>query len=405
MEKIANTDCKFSEPWAYPKDWKTTTAKSSLKKTWYVQCYFFDPLFKEKYPNGYPFRKKLNKFKTLEERKEAAKFLLEEIPILFREKGFNPITKKFMFDQIDENENINDVGPTMNFLEALNFAYSKIIVSENTSSDLKYVLKYVFQSSKQLRYDKIAIQDIKRKHVRFIIDNLEKNVGEFSAHKFNKYRSYLQILFKELLEFDIVENNIIDGIRKRIQEKKIREILTPEERAKIKNYLDARHPEFSNFIEIFFHSGGRISELLRLKVKDVDLNKQEYRTLIIKGKQKQWKGRVIKDIALPLWRKLIFSANQEDYVFSTGLVPGPENLKYNAIRLRWTRTVQKPLDIKVGIYQLKHSNLDEVSELLSLEDAARMAGHANVNMVERIYAVGEKARAMERLKRISNKFA
>lgn len=404
MKKTVN-DCSFTELWVSPENWKTTSAKSSLQKNWYVQCYFFDPTFKEKYPNGYPFRKKLNKFKTLEERKAAAKFFLEEIPKLFVDKGYNPITKKFMFD-IPEDKNTHiDVTPGTPFIEALEFAKNHLKVAESTSGDLKSILKFVKQSAEQLRYSKIPISDIRRKHIRFIIDNLEKTQGEFSAHKFNKYRSYLQMLFAELLEFEAVETNIINDMRKRIQEKKIREVLTPEERLKIKNHLESYKPEFWTFIQIFFHSGGRITELLNLQIKDVDLNKQVYRTLIKKGKQYIWKERIIKDIALPLWRKLIFGAKQEDYVFSIGLVPGEIKMKYNSIRLRWTRTVQKPLNIKVGIYQLKHLNLDEVTELLSLEHAALMAGHTNTKMVEKVYAVKENDRAKERLKKTNNKFA
>lgn len=40
-----------------------------------------------------------------------------------------------------------------------------------------------------------------------------------------------------------------------------------------------------------------------------------------------------------------------------------------------------------------------------MHDAARMAGHIDIKMVESVYAVGEKDRVMQRLKKISNKFA
>lgn len=404
MKTTAN-DCSFTELWVSPENWKTTTAKSTLSKNWYVQCYFFDPTFKEKYPNGYPFRKKLNKFKTLDERKAAAIFFLDEIPKLFIDKGFNPITKKFMFDQPEETHFNDDIGPTTPFLEALTFSQNQLVVKQSTASEIKYVLKYVFESAKQLRYDKLPIKDIKRKHIRFIIDNLEKTKGEFSAHKFNKYRSYLQILFKELLEFEVVENNIIDGIRKRIQEKKIRKVLTLDERIAVKNHLSVNYPEFWQFTQIFFHSGGRITELLKINVNDVDLKNQFYRTLIVKGKQHIWKERVIKDIALPLWRKAVFGARANDFVFSVGLVSGPEDIRREQINRRWKSHVKDKLGITADFYSMKHSNLDETSELLSLGDAAIMAGHTNTKMVEQVYAVGENARAMERLKKINNKFA
>jgi len=50
-------------------------------------------------------------------------------------------------------------------------------------------------------------------------------------------------------------------------------------------------------------------------------------------------------------------------------------------------------------------NLDEVSSFLNIEDAAFIAGHTSTSMVSKVYAVGEKERQIERVKKISNKFA
>ena len=402
MKKLPN-DCSYSELWVSPENWKTTNAKSSLLKNWYVQCYFFDPKYKEKYPNGYPFRKKLNKFKTLDERKAAAEFFLQEIPKLFEEKGYNPISKKFMFN-IDEVE-INDVGPGTLFINALEFAKSKLVIEKTTASDLKYVMNHFVESILQLRYDTLKISEVKRKHIRFIIENLEKNKGAFSPHKFNKYRGYIQMLFSELLEFEAIETNIVNDIRKRAQEKKTREVLTDEQRIQVQNHLSKNHPQFWIFTELFFHSGGRITEMLRLKVGDVDLQNQFYKTLIKKGKQNIWVKRPIKDVAIPIWRKLLFGANYNHYVFSVGLVPGPESIRRDQINRRWKTHVKDKLGITSDFYALKHLNLDEITKSLSIEDAAFLAGHTSTSMVSKIYAVGEKERQIERVKKINNKFA
>ncbi|TRU56499.1 MAG: site-specific integrase, partial [Microcystis aeruginosa Ma_QC_Ch_20071001_M135] len=268
MKKIPNTDCSFTEPWVSPPDWKKAT-KSSLNKTWYVQAYFFDPLFADKYPKGFPFRKKLNKLATIEERKMAAKLYLEEIPRLFLDKGYNPITKNFMFDVKEESD--CEISEKSFINEALQYAFKNIKVADSTNTDIKSVIKYFTRSVEQLRLHRLAIGEVKRKHIRAIIDNIEKNEGEFSGHKFNKYRSYLQILFSELVEHEIIEVNVITGIRKRKQEKKIRQTLTPEQRELVNNHLRDHWPDFWRFVNIFFHSGARTTELLRLQVKDVDL--------------------------------------------------------------------------------------------------------------------------------------
>jgi hypothetical protein len=51
-------------------------------------------------------------------------------------------------------------------------------------------------------------------------------------------------------------------------------------------------------------------------------------------------------------------------------------------------------------FSLKYLNLDPMAELLSLEDAANLAGHTDIKMVINHYTVGEHNRKLERLIKI-----
>lgn len=401
MKNLKN-GCSYSELWVSPEDWRTTTAKSSLKKQWYVQCYYYDPLFAEKYPKGFPFRKKLNRIKTLEQRKEAVKFFLEEIPILFEHKLWNPIIKSYMLEEEVLKEDIN---PQTKIIPALRFVLDRLEIETRTIREIRNIVDKFEESVFKMRFQDISIIDFKRKHYKLVIENIEKTHGKFSAHKYNKYRSYISILFRDLLEFEAIEYNIIKDIRKKTTEKKIRETLSEDERIKVNDFLKEHYPDFWRFTIIFFHSGGRITELLRLQRKDVDLKKQVYRTLIKKGNQLQWVERPIKDIAVHLWQRSIFGARPDDYIFSDGLIPGSKMIAYKNIQRRWKMHVKDKLDITADFYSLKHLNLDQTAELLSLEDAARLAGHTDTKMVLNHYAVGEQNRKLERLKKLNNKFA
>ncbi len=69
---------------------------------------------------------------------------------------------------------------------------------------------------------------------------LEK-VGElkgdrWTANTFNHYQKYLSILFKELVELDAIELNPIAGIAKQKTIKKIRQVLSLEERKTINTF-------------------------------------------------------------------------------------------------------------------------------------------------------------------------
>lgn len=402
--------CTCTETWASPANWKTISSKKALTANWYVQCNFYDPKFHEKYPNGFPFRKKLNKIKDIEQRKAAMSFYLEEIPKLFYDKGYNPITKTFMFDheiksKEEKQRHLTEICPETPFLIALDLAHKSVKVAESTFNDIKYMLARIKPAVENLRFDELKISEVKRKHVRLILDHLEETEKKFSAHKFNKYRSYLSTLYKEIIEFEAIEVDVALQIKKRIHEVKIRETLNENERKIVNEYLKNNFPDFWRFTVLFFHSGGRITELLNLKVEDVNLKSQKYRVLISKGKQYKWVDRVIKDVALDLWIKSVYGAKNDDYVFSIGLRPGTQRIRSEQINRRWRTHVKQKLNISADFYALKHINLDETAAILSMKDAAAMASHTSTAMIEKHYAVGEKERQFIRLKTINNNFA
>lgn len=393
--------CSFSDIWVSPSNWKTISKSKAMHVNWYVQCDFHDPLQKK----PFQYRKKLNSLKTYEERKAAVELYLIEIPKLFSELGYNPFTKSYMIEQTGNKEPekpiFTELLPETPFLIAIDLALSKKKLSDRYLKDLKYTLEDFKSGILKLRLEEKPIGEIKRKDIKNVIEFLEVKKA-FSAHKYNKYLDSLSTIFIELLEWEAVDANIIHGIKKRKKVKNIREVLTKEQRKKVVEHLKENHLEFHDFVQIFFHSGVRITELLTVKVSDVDLKNQYFKVLVKKDQNYIWKNGIIKNIALPFWSRLIFGAKKEDYIFSWGLVPGSLKLDYNAIRLRWTRNVQKPLNIKVGIYQLKHSNLDEVTELLSMSDAARLANHNNTKMLASVYAIGEEERKAQRLKKVAN---
>lgn len=122
------------------------------------------------------------------------------------------------------------------------------------------------------------------------------------------------MLFDVLEEVEAIEVDPIGRIRKMQIEHKIRKTMTIEERKKVSNYLKENHREFYRFLHIFFHSGARISELLRLRGEDIDLAEQRFKILMIKGKRKSEVWKTIKDVALPFWIEL--NPSNEEFIFN-----------------------------------------------------------------------------------------
>lgn len=394
--------CACSEPSVFPKNWKTVTA--SVKQPWRLQYYFYDPVFKDtdKYPYFVIIKGGINRFHTLPERREAVHLLLSELKYALEVEGYNPITGI----SIKPQEAHYEIAPTTPLLLALEAAKKRLKCAPSTLSDIASVLKGLEVAAQGLNYARLAITDISRKHIVAMFYYLSEHNKKFSDKRQNKYRAYLLMLFKELKKTETISVNPLQEIEKeKVIKSEPRQILTDKERILVNNHLYKTQYNFWRLTQIFFHSGGRETELLSVQGKNVDLQNQTYKVLVKKGKEYRWVIKIIKDIALPLWIELMKSCSVEDYLFSKELVPGIKQIRTDQITRRWHRHVKMKLGITSDFYSLKHLNTTETVEFLSDEDAAKMNAHASTAMVVNIYDVNRSARQNERLKKINNKFA
>jgi integrase len=158
---------------------------------------------------------------------------------------------------------------------------------------------------------------------------------------------------------------------------------------------------------MFFHSGAREIEFLNIQVADVDLVKQTFIVTVRKGRDKTPRQtvRTIKNIALPFWTEYLSGTTIGEFLFAQGWVPGPKPMTRDWLTHLWGKIVKKGLSIDIDLYSLKHLNYDETTALTDLATAAQQAGHTSMEMGKKHYAVGEKARELERLKKVANTFA
>jgi integrase len=404
--------CSCSNPTVYPPNWKTG-GQSLLKKDWYIQYRFYDPLFKNKYPRGrLKIVKGMNSFKDLCERREAVNILLADELQALRYQQYNPITG-VVVEQVEDIAISYEIDPQMPFVDALKAALKYVDVKSQTKIDITSVLKYVGLAARNLRYDHIPISEIKKKNIKILLaevgkidiidakgNRIQRN---FSDKRYNVYWKHLHRLFQELIELEACEYNPVKLIKKKSTVTKMRLTLTKEERhTSINEHLKEKFYSFFRFCQIFFHSGSRMTELLRVKVKDVDLYRQSFKMIVEKGKNKREEERTIKDIALPFWIELLQDAKPDDYIFAKGLLPGSVPITAPQITRRWRMHVKDKLGIKADLYSLKHSNLDETAGLLDEIAAQNQAGHTTPVITIKNYLHGQKEREHQRLKSVNN---
>ena len=387
MHFFLTKNCTHSKLIVSPKNWESK--RVNIVKPWRITYRFYDPRFTK--PKLIVL-KGMNAFKNVQERQLQTVLIIEkEIKLL--KDGYNPFDKILIQKLGFDFDNLT-------FLDALNLAKSRAIVSQSTISSINYTINKVERTLKKLNWTYLSVKEISRKHIKTILDE-----SSISADSFNKSRSYLMILFSILCELEIIPINVIRDIKKRKVVKRIRQVLTNEERVVVNKYLQENYPEFHRFLNIFFHSGSRTTELLRVKVSDVDFEKQRFKVLIQKGYEFKEVWKVIKDIALPFWEQLLINTPKDYFVFSKGLNPGLHQIKAFQINKRWYRLVKKKLNITADFYSLKHLHTTEVVDLIGEMEAAKHNSHTSVSMVKSIYDVKNKSRVNNKIISLQNKFA
>jgi integrase len=382
--------CSCSKLVVYPKNWQTKSAR--VNRGWFIKYRFYDP----NYPTPKQVMVKgMNQFKTVPERQRATKSCLtEELDKLVKGE-LNP------FKQARNNTpNAQLIQGNTSLLEALEHAKDKVSVSAITKRDLAYVVRLIGDARKQLTIVDLPLSDVSRKTIRLILESISK-----TSDRFNKYRSYLMILFAELCEAEMIESNPVREIKKKKITKHLRKVLTNEERKMVNIHLETNYPSFHRFLHIFYHSGARISELIRVKKEDVDLQNQRFKVTIRKGRNYNEVWKTIKDLAMPYWQQIIQDALTDNYLFSYGLKPGQNQIHAYQVTKRWYRLVKKQLGISADFYSLKHLHTTEVVDLLDEHAAAKHNEHTSTAMVVGIYDVNRSGRQHSKVKSLNNSFA
>jgi integrase len=409
--------CYFTEIKVVPANWKETGKKGpSTDKDWYFWYRFYDPTVKDKEGKIKPMLvigKGMNRFKKLSDRRTYTDQLIKSELKHLQEDGFNPITSSYMIEQEDPFE--GEISPDSPFIEALTKAKDLLSCTHRVKVQIKSVIKGVEKASAQLRFHDYPVCKLGRKHIKKILSRCEE-ISNLSPTRYNTYRGYLNMLYNELVEQEAVAGNPIRDISKRATIQKIKKVLTLDERARINDHLSKTFPRFLMFVHLFFHSGGRKTELFQLKPAAVDLEGQVYKCVIKKRKRWAEVERPIKDIALPFWEFFLKDCPKDQFIFGTMFFPGDQAMGIDMPSRYWQQYVKASMEagglgIDVDFYSLKHLNVTEsVDAVLKLvieaqEIAAGQTAHTSSDMVAKVYDIKSDIRKKDFLRKANNSFA
>lgn len=407
--------CSCTTPVIYPTNWETS--KASLDDYWQIRYRFYDPLCSSKFPEGKQVRITGIQDTTITARRKSVKDLLRNELEKLQRFFYNPITDTYSVPEISEFE----IPPATSFPIALEKAKDRLTCSPRMKTIITNCLKHIKAGIKTLQYDHLPIAEIRRRHVRLVLDQVGRSRKGWTASNFNHYRSYMKMLFDVLEEMEATEFDPVSKIKRMKEVRRIRQVLTADERQLVTKHLREKHYTFYRFIQMFFHSGARLSEMVRIRKTDVDLKKQRVKITLRKGKQAMEVYKTIKDIALPFWTEIMIEPGE--VLFSKGLRPGAIEINPWQITKRWRDHVKaapaktgklkkngqlsknrRPggLGINADLYSLKHSHSTEVVEALSIREAAEHNSHTNDTMVARVYDIRSVERKHDRVKTLNN---
>ena len=390
MKHLSNGN-RRSDITVFPANWRSKSA--SVRKDWRITYRFYSPTF----PPKLVHIRVMNTYKELPQRQEATEAILRALIYDLDERGYNPNTGKF-------NAVAEDIHQNSSLLTSLHFAKSKLNYKPRTMTDVEAILRTVEKACKILVLDVFPVAEIRTKHIYQILDKCGQLNPRWSARRYNMYRAYLSKLFTIIKRMGGTLDNPVRDVEVMITETKIRTEIEVELRNKITSHLKTVDPAFLRFLNIFFHSGARISELMQLQVKNVELQNQRFKVKIEKGRQNKWVWKTIKNIALPYWNDAIGDADLESYVFSRGLVPGSFPIGQDVLNKRWRKHVKEKFNTDVEMYTLKHMNSTYIAEKLGDEAAAKMNSHTTTGMVINVYDINRMSRMHQFLKDLDNNF-
>ena len=392
VKRVQVGACSFSPPSISPPDW--LSASADLSRDWYVQFYYFDPLHTKGRGKFFIRKTGINEYHTLKERRIAAKAALAAYTERLR-GGWNPVTGGYVTTAPGE------VVPDTAWFTALPALCEGLRVAKSTKGNVKSAIKKLSSTAVKLGFETLPLELVKLRHVKILLDTHFEQPGSGGPSSFNHYRAYLVMLFKQAVQLGAVDFNPARELSKRKETKRIKDVIPTEHRRSIVEYFSAVNPDYLLFLKIFFSSGARPVEVLSLKAKDVSIDKAEFKTTVYKGSAPTEYLNPIPDAALKDWALAVSrTSGPGDYLFGPNFRPGSKPCKRDYATRYWQRHVKGTLGLPFDQYTLKHTALDEISELIGVQAAADKANHTSAATTIKHYLPGETKRRNDKLRKV-----
>ncbi len=269
-------------------------------------------------------------------------------------------------------------------VDYLNYIYIEKKLSENTKNayerDLLKYLDYLIKKRRKEQWQLVEKQDI----IKFI-EYLKKS--SLSVRSISRIIVSIKNFYKFLIKEKIIINNPCEDIESPKQIKSLPKVLNIEEINKLLDFVPKTAFEYRNkaMVELLYASGLRVSELINLNIKDINIDMAIVRCV---GKGNKERIIPIGDIALKYinkylneYRHIMLKGYITDVLFINNQGKGLTRQGFFKI----LKQIAKKQEIKKSFspHTIRHSFathlLDRGADLRSIQE---MMGHSDITTTQ-----------------------
>lgn len=376
---------QYSKPKIYTggvdvKKWNTlkkAEKEKALSKPWYVRWSFRNPA------TGYLVRQDnikagANYAKTKKERMAILEVYRDNLEQMLKE-GYSPYEKS------------NQPGETMTAIDAIDYALdikSNVMAANSYSRYLSRINEFK-SYLKQNGFKERFIGSVDRKVINAFLNTV---LDRTSPRNRNNTRTSLLGIFQVLEDNEIIQHNFISKIKPLKATPTRNKSFTDKELKKINRYLDDNNRNLKLFIQFVSYNFLRPIEVVRLRVKDIDLQSQ---SLTVQAKNQKIKKKIIPDILIDQIPS-ISDSDPDDLLFTQYNGPGKwdateENRRSNMGKQFAVVKNELRFGKEYGIYSFRHTYTGKLykelrKKLSPFETKSKMmliTGHTTMTALEK----------------------
>jgi len=356
--------------------------KPSLKKKWHVE-YWGNGVRVKEY-GGINYGKTINERETIAQRRKIqidlklmSVYTNPQLAPEPKEKKIKYPLKQCLDKSLSDKKRIIAEGSYKEYATPLKLFYEQTDILGLTDSDIRLITKKVFRDIIHSIVDTRSAEADK------------KGKPYNKAYNFRKYKANLLNLFQPWVDDEIIYRNPGDFTSPyKKPAPKLKIPLDNDQRKAIREKITKELPCFFPFCMMVMHTSMRPVEILRLRIKDINLKRRE---IYVYGEiTKNRRGRIVHIPEVLV--KYIELMNLESYpntlfVFGQDWIPEEraQAMREDKANKAWRRLIKDPikdggLGIDSNLYHLKDLGMaTKIEANISVEAIQKLAGHATIN--------------------------